>query len=801
MTNKLHKWILMKAMAMTACIAVMVACSTVDCLPENEKLYTGIKKTEVHGKKGTEAENVALTEVKAALAYAPNNALFGSSSRRTPLPIGLWVHDSFLKKENPRGFSKWTNKLFGSEYVTVSAVNPQLRTQVATNTLQNYGYFNGEVNYELINDKKNPKKQKIKYDILLREPYIYDKVNFAFRDRQDSIVEANTDKSYVKVGEQFSTANLELERSRITELLKNNGYYYFKEDYISYFADSAKTPQMVDMMITPHPDAPQKIMKQMSIGDIKVYIRNNTLNSQNRNTTTGDSALTDSARRARMRIVYDDSVMVGTVKFLYQGQKAPISPKVVRRNILLRSKMLYRKRFVDITNRNLSSMQVFRQIAWTFTPRDTTATCDTLDVTINLTLDQPINVEAELSFTAKNNDQIGPRGKVSFTKHNAFGRGETLALDLVGSYEWQTKTSKRNGRTPPDSYEAGLNGTLTYPWLVFPGLSKKRFRYPTSTDIKANIDHINRAGYYRLVTFGIEADYNFQTSRFVKHQFVPLTVKYNHLLQTSEEFDSLTANNSALYLSLKDQFIPGIQYTYTFDNSTKENTHSMTHFDITFKEAGNIISGVSSIWGKNFSVENKEIFGNPYAQFLKVNGQLINYFKLTDNSTLATRIKAGIVWTYGNSSIAPISEMFYVGGANSIRAFTARSIGPGAYHDPTHLGTYLDQAGDILLEANAEYRFKLVSNLYGALFLDAGNVWLLRKDDSHPFGKFGDKGIFDTVALGTGFGIRYDLEFLMLRLDLGIAIHAPYDTGKSGYYNIRKFNDGIGLHFAVGLPF
>ena len=167
----------------------------------------------------------------------------------------------------------------------------------------------------------------------------------------------------------------------------------------------------------------------------------------------------------------------------------------------------------------------------------------------------------------------------------------------------------------------------------------------------------------------------------------------------------------------------------------------------------------------------------------------------------------GIIWAYGNKLIAPYSEQFYVGGANSIRAFTIRSLGPGRFHPAQDASySYVDETGDIKLEANLEYRFRLFSNflggnLNGAMFLDAGNVWLLRKDPSRPNSEFTFHKFFDSIALGTGLGIRYDLSFLVLRLDCGIALHVPYETSKSGYYNIPKFKDGLGIHFAIGYPF
>ena len=163
---------------------------------------------------------------------------------------------------------------------------------------------------------------------------------------------------------------------------------------------------------------------------------------------------------------------------------------------------------------------------------------------------------------------------------------------------------------------------------------------------------------------------------------------------------------------------------------------------------------------------------------------------------------AGVIYAYGNKTIAPYSEQFYVGGANSIRAFTVRSIGPGRYHPAeNNQYAYVDQTGDIKLEANIEYRFPIIADLYGATFLDAGNVWLMRKDEARPNAEFTLDHFFDSIALGTGLGLRYDLSFLVIRFDMGVALHVPYETGKKGYYNIPKFKDGLGFHFAIGYPF
>ena len=256
-------------------------------------------------------------------------------------------------------------------------------------------------------------------------------------------------------------------------------------------------------------------------------------------------------------------------------------------------------------------------------------------------------------------------------------------------------------------------------------------------------------------------------------------------------------------------------YTFAFLTSLDytENCYSCRY--ATLDRVSDITLGDS--WGSELEAEEqkkgislilcqtekgKELLGSPFAQFLKMTSEIRCLFKVGEKQHIATRLMGGVLYAYGNQTVAPYSEQFYIGGANSIRAFTVRSIGPGTFHpNADNRYGYIDETGDVKLEANIEYRFPILGDLYGATFLDAGNVWLMKKDEARPGGELTMRNFAKSVALGTGVGLRYDLTFLVIRLDLGIALHAPYDTGKSGYYNIPKFKDGLGLHFAIGYPF
>lgn len=811
------------------CVACLLsACSTTSHLPEDEVLYTGIQKTSVHGKKGTATETVALEEVTAALAYKPNGSLLGSSSKRSPLQIGLWLYNAFVDKPQT-GLNKWIFNSFASAPVTISQVSPDTRTKVTTNLLQNYGYFRGNVDYRLIT-QKDPKKQRIAYDVNLGEPYLFDSIRYAFRNTiQDSIIRATEKEAYIHRGSQFSTLDLTSEKDRLVSAFRNNGFYFYRPDYISYFADSTNIPYRVMLLIVPDKDMPENANRQYYVGNVSAYIR------QSRTSSSG------TMRRSRgMANVYDDSLQRRRLKIAWQGERIPIAPRVMMKNFKFRPTELFNQSNVDKTLTNLRSMDLFSNVRFTFTPRvgrqkepgkgelaseekeardenvvqeilatladsaslppAETNELDTVDVRLDLTMDQLIDAEFDFNFTHKSNYQIGPGFGLKFSRRNAFHHGETFSVGLKGSYEWQTR--KLHGEKERiNSYDAGLDVSLSYPWIAFPWLNRRFYKYATSTTFKVSIEQLKRAYYYRLMTSTIEAKYGFQTSRSWSHELLPITVSYNKMQNTTQRFDSIASRNSALYISLRDVFVPAQQYTIIYDNTWNANIRHTMHFEGTVKQAGNFLNLTNSFLGFDYYQKDKKLLSTPYSQFLKFNFQLKNIFHLSEKTSIATRVQLGAIWTYGNSDYAPYSELFYVGGANSIRAFTVRSIGPGRYYDHEGRGTYLDQAGDMKLELNAEYRFPFINAFQGALFIDAGNVWLMHGDEAHPGGKFGDGGFLKSLALGTGFGLRYDLDFLILRLDMGVGIHAPYDTGKSSYFNIRKFKDALGVHFAVGYPF
>ena len=479
-----------------------------------------------------------------------------------------------------------------------------------------------------------------------------------------------------------------------------------------------------------------------------------------------------------------------------------IRPRLLSRALTLERGELFTVGAQDRTLTNLNKLGVFRSVSLNVAPVDSLRGSDTLDVGIDARFDYPLEAALETDVTSKSNSFLGPGIAFKVSNNNLFRGGEVLSVALNGSYEWQTGNKRSGGRSSQlNSYELGLNATLNVPRLLVPQSMLRRQRYPGSTSFQLGADLMNRPDFFRLVAFSGSMGYNFQTSPYSRHALTLFKLTYNKLLHTTEEFDRTMDENPAIAMSFRNQFVPSIGYTYTFDRTYGAAGNRRLVWQNSFTSAGNLLAGVLRAFGEK---QPQELFGNRFSQFVKEVSELKFYHRIgRRNNWLAARLLIGVGYAYGNSEVMPYSEQFYIGGANSIRAFTIRSIGPGSYRPPAgDRNGYLDQTGDFKLEANVEYRFAILGKLGGAVFLDAGNVWLLKKDPKRPGAELKWKGLLDEIALGTGFGLRYDISYLVIRADLGIGLHTPCpDPDKRGYYNLSSFRDGLGFHLAIGYPF
>jgi outer membrane protein assembly factor BamA len=767
-------------------ILIIASCSTTKNLPAGEVLYNGIRDIDIIDKDSVYVSDNVLNKLEDALAYPPNNALLGSSSKRTPFPLGLWVYNANVNKKGT--FSRWMMNWLAAKPVLISTVKPETRARIAQNVLRENGFFNGVTGYGIIPDKKDSLKAKVYYEVTLNEPYVIDSVEWRrMQHRADTLLQLNESERLIRKGDLFSTEKLEAERQRITTIMRNNGYYYFRPEYIVYQADSTLSPHKVSLKAGLKQGTPRSILRPWKIGDISIHLGGY------------DNELpTDS-------IYYKDLLIY------YEG-KLRVRPSVLYDQFQFQSGDLYSLQKQTETQIAINRLDNFRFTEFQYTPKDTLRTCDTMNLRINMSYDYPLSGVLEMKATVNDDDYAGPGVSLSLIRRNLFGGGEVLTSSVYGLYEWNTGKSTIENTGYINNYEVGVKADLAFPRLVLPRIGKRAYDFSATTHLTLGVSNLNRARYYRTLSFGGSLSYEFQPSPIRHHSFTAFKLVFDKLQSTTEAFDAIDSLNPSLYQSMEDQFIPSIGYTYTLDNSSLREGRSTTWWRFSISEAGNLVSGVYAAFGRKFDEKGKSILGNPYNQFLKATTELRYNHYIDRNQRLAMRIGGGVIYSYGNSVMAPYSERFYVGGANSIRAFTIRSIGPGRFRpDPDDPYAYLDQNGDWKLEANIEYRRRLVGKLEIATFLDAGNIWLMREDETRPGGTFQWKHFGNDMALGTGIGFRYDMNMLVFRVDFGYALHFPYDTrdldengapvGKKKYFNTPSFWDGVGFHIALGYPF
>ena len=767
-------------------LTALFSCSTTKSLGEGEQLYVGVKKMDIVSTQGAEISSEARSEVKSDLSVKPNNPLI-SPYIRSPFPFGLLIY-TYCQPTKDKGFKHWFYDQFAKEPILISTVSPQLRMKLIESKLQNMGYFNSNAEYEVLTKKRNPQKAKISYTVDVAKGWKYDEIFYPEPvDKLTNLIDSLKTSSLLRKGAQYNTDTLNFERDRITSELRNRGYYYFRSDYLRFLADTTQNRYEVDVKMVLEQEIPELALRQYKVGKIDVYIES----------VKGVGEIDTLKQKSKRPTVKPrKSVRKNNIVVTYQKPKR-VKMALLRRNIKMRTGKIYSLEEQKLTQTNLSRTGVFSKVQMIPILSDT-LNGDTLDFKINLTMGKPLEAEFGMNLTSKSNSFLGPGADFSISHNNLLGGAEKLTLKLNGAYEWQTGANQVEGSALMNSYEFGARLSLTFPRLLLSKNLKKQRRYFSSTKFDLGASILNRPKYFRMFSLDAAMEYNFSTSKESSHMFNPFKLVYNKLLNTTTSFEETLNQNPAIALSFKDQFIPMMRYAYTYTKTFGGNSNKV-YMRLEATQAGNLIDGVARLCG----IEGeKELFGNQFSQFVKGQFEFKYSRKMWGENWLVSRFLVGAGHAYSNSKIMPYSEQFYIGGANSIRAFTVRSIGPGSYRPNTdNPNYYFDQTANFKLEANIEFRLKIYGGLQFALFLDAGNIWLLQNDPMRPGGKIEGKTFFKDIALGTGCGIRYDLSMIVLRLDLGIGLHAPYDTGRSGYYNMTKFKDSLGLHFAIGYPF
>lgn len=758
---------------LTILLPVLSSCSTTKKIPDGEMLYNGmsLKVTPTGGEKLPAG---MLSDLTKSVNVKPNNPWpLISPYKRMPFPLGLWIYNNW--KDSTKGIGGWIYRKLAEPPVLVSDVRAETRVKMLKQVLDNNGYFDSSTSYE-IKPAKNPRKGSVDYIVNVGEPYLLDSIIYlGGKSPLDRFIDSLARRSkYLVKGERFCVDSLETERVRMANSLRNKGYYYFRPEYIEFLADSLITPKRIALKLTIADNTPEMSRLQYRVNEIHTTV----------------------LRRSKRRPGTPDTLETSKGE-LVVFRPARLRESLVPSCITFRKGKLFSVRDMDRTQERLSRLGIFGNIQIQAVPADTNHLNPRLDVYVTCQFDRPLEASIEANVTSKSNSYLGPGLVLGLTSNNLFGGAERLSVQLSGSYEWQTGSGRSSVF---NSYEVGLGASLAFPRLLAPKWIRRSHRDLNWTTITLSGKVLNRPHYFRMAEVNLGIQYEWNHNRHVMNQFTPFKLTYSKLLRSTAEFDSIMLQNPAVALSFESQFTPTMSYTYTYDRWLERARNNGINFTFTLMEGGNVFWG---LWRACGVKGRKELFGMPFSQFVKGTAQLVYTRRLRrfSDQWLVSRVMIGAEHAYGNSSAVPYAEQFYIGGANSIRAFTVRSLGPGSYRPPeSQTNGYFDQTGTFKIELNTEYRFPIISVLHGAVFLDAGNIWLLKDDPLRPGGQLKASTFLRDIALGTGVGLRVDLGMIVVRGDLGYGLHAPYSTGSGGYFNI-PFKKAFAFHLAIGYPF
>ncbi|MEX2088598.1 MAG: BamA/TamA family outer membrane protein [Bacteroidota bacterium] len=749
-------------------LAAGSGCSGTGYLAQGEKLYTGAelqigKKGEIPDESDLEAqlENLIVPEPNGKLLW-----LFR---------VKLWLYNVGLFKES-----------MGEPPVLLEDVDPdRVATRMRT-LLENKGYFQAEVNYTVHEEEKTA---DVQYLVEIHSPYTIRTVMVEGDDSPAvNFIRASMNETILKVGDPYDLTKLQQERVRIDAALKDKGLFYFAPEFILFEADSSVGERKVDLSMRLRSQLPEEATRIYTIGTVTIY-SGYALNRDTVHTPTGDT------------------VRVGGYTYIDLDKK--FDPDVIVRSIFFEKGQPYSRENHDLTLNRLMNLGVFKFVNIRFEEADS-AGIPRLDPHIALTPLLTKTIRFELKGVSKSNNLMGPVFESSYRNRNLLRGAELFKLNLEAGFE----TSLRGTQSGGSSYEIGTRAELDLPKFVTPfTLGKVSGRFVPKTRIALGFRLLHRLEYYQMFSTDASFGYNWRETLNKEHTFNPISLTFANPTKTTDKFNALLTANPFLRKSFEKQFIIGQDYSFTYSDQLEKEAKNHLYFKGTMDFSGSIVRFVQSLFKKEPATPDAPytIFGTAYSEYSRFDLDVRHYYNtISQTSAIASRVIAGIGIAHGNSAVLPFVKQFSIGGSNSVRAFDARSLGPGSYKTPDSLAasSFADQAGDIKLEANVEYRFPLVSIVRGALFLDAGNIWLRKDDPNRPGGTFSTKTFLDETAVGTGFGLRLDLSFFILRFDLAFPLRIPslpkgerWVAHKIDFGHPAWRNKNLVLNLALGYPY
>lgn len=694
--------------------------------------------------------------------------------------------------------TKWINHFFRKigdapviydEHVALKSQNE------IEKAVRNMGFMGATVHLEK-KIKKN--KLKLSYHIHAGHPYVIRHVAYDIDDMTvGDYVWKDSAQSMLASGMLFDVNKLDAERQRITKLLQNKGYYKFNKDFLVYQADTARNTYLVDLTLRLLPyqrrkeDIPQK-HKQYNVGSVN-FLADTEITSLQEGTLGGFDSLQ-----------YRGCTM-------YYKNKVFLRPQVLTDFNRIRPGELYSEQDVQKTYSNLGRLRALKysNIRFHEVNKEDSAK---LDVYVLLAKNKNKSVAFEIEGTNSAGD-LGAAASASFQHRNVFKGSETFMLKVRGAYEAITGLGGSSQDYVNDNYmEYGVESSLNFPQFMFPFLSsdfKKRIRATSEVGVKFTSQV--RPEFSRTLA-SASWSYKWTDRKRIQHRFDLVDVNYVYMPHASDTFrvylDNMTKENSLLQASYEDQLVVRTGYSFTYNSAgngmMRTPTKNSYSVRVNIEEAGNLLYAASKLVHPHPKDGGNYVLANiPFAQYVKADFDYAKNYMIDPRNSFVFHLGVGVAYPYGNSKMLPFEKRYFSGGANSVRGWSVRSLGPGVYNGGKDgKMDFINQAGDIKLDLNVEYRTHLFWKLNGAAFVDAGNIWTIREDSGQEGGLFKLNEFYKQIAVAYGLGIRFDLDYLILRFDGGMKAINPVETGKYRYPVIRpRFSRDFAFHFAVGYPF
>lgn len=768
-------------MIVVALVAIVLSsCRTIKYVPDNQYLLSRLKIS-------VDNKSINKTELKTYLKQRPNTKIFG-----------FWRFHLGLYNLSSEKSEDGIFKRIGEAPVIYSAYLTEKSKNEFARYMHNKGYYQAKVTDSVIYRKN--KRADVYYTIIANEPHKI--ISYKTEIRDDSIkslLKKESIKSLIRLNDLFDTDVLADESKRVLSSFQNNGFYRANKNEIYFEADTTKAPKSVNLKLVVEKENISNDPATVLERDHQRYTFRNfyfytdyesqkQLFAENKNETPN---------------VKNDTVQIGNQYFISKG-KMRYRPELLMNMNHIRDKGYYSVDLVARTYNELFSLRLFKLINIRFVETNKTDSLGnpTLDCIIQLS--PSIRQSYSVSFEGTNSlGNLGVAGNLGYQHKNIFRGGELLDVVLLGATEKQ-KYGKGDSAATFNSFESGIETKITLPKFLAPLKTKNFFRYSTpQTLMNLSYNYQRRPDYTRTI-IRASLGYQWKTSDYTTHRINLIDLNMVKMFAYDSAFVARIEN---LYIksSYTDHSIAAWNYSFTRNTQNIQKQSNYSYVRASFETAGTLLYGVSKLFDRTLHPGDSPgglkyyFLGTPFAQYLKTDLEYRKGFVIDKFNTFVIRAFTGIAMPFGNSDQVPFERKYFTGGANGIRAWPVRTLGPGSYR--ANLNEFPNQSGDIKLESNAEYRFKMIGPFEGALFVDMGNIWSLK--DNRPGAEFAFSRFYKEIAVGTGAGLRYDFSFVIIRVDLGIKLHDP--SLNEGARWIQAGNllhkDNINLAFAIGYPF